>query len=39
MAAFAAPEAEGKGAIRLQGRMVERLHLLAAERLLRLARA
>ena len=38
VAAFAAPEAEGKGAIRLQGRMVERLHLLAAERLLRLAR-
>ena len=37
VAAFAAPEAEGRGAIRLQGRMVERLHLRDAERLLRLA--
>ena len=35
--AFAAPDAEGKGAIRLQGRMVERLHLKEAERVLALA--
>jgi citrate lyase subunit beta/citryl-CoA lyase len=34
VAAFAAPEAAGKGAIRLDGRMVERLHLQAAERML-----
>ncbi len=34
VAAFAAPEAVGKGAIRVDGRMVERLHLAAAERLL-----
>ena len=34
VAAFAAPEAAGKGAIRLEGRMIERLHLKAAERLL-----
>ncbi len=32
--AFAAPEAAGKGAIRVGDRMVERLHLAAAERLL-----
>ena len=32
--AFAAPEAAGKGAIRLDGAMVERLHLAEAERLL-----
>lgn len=38
VAAFASPEAQDKGAIRLQGRMVERLHLEAAERVLRLAR-
>ena len=37
VAAFAAPDAQGKGAIRLQGRMVERLHLVEAERTLRLA--
>ncbi len=37
IAAFAAPAAQGKGAIRLQGRMVERLHLVQAERTLRLA--
>ncbi len=37
VAAFAAPEADGKGAIRLDGRMVERLHLKAAERILRMA--
>ena len=37
VAAFAAPEAQGKGAIRLDGRMIERLHLVEAERTLRLA--
>ena len=37
--AFAAPEATGKGAIRLQGRMVERLHLEDARRVLALAAA
>ena len=37
VAAFAAPEAVGKGAIRLEGRMVERLHLTQAERLLAMA--
>jgi len=37
VAAFAAPEAEGKGAIRLGGRMIERLHLVEAERTLRFA--
>jgi citrate lyase subunit beta/citryl-CoA lyase len=35
--AFAAPEAQGKGAIRLDGRMIERLHLVEAERTLWLA--
>ena len=34
VAAFSAPEAAGKGAIRLDGRMIERLHLQAAERML-----
>jgi len=34
VAAFATPEAEGRGAIRVDGAMVERLHLVAAERLL-----
>ncbi|QBX37719.1 CoA ester lyase [Brevundimonas sp. S30B] len=34
VAAFAAPEAAGLGAIRLDGAMVERLHLKAAERLI-----
>ncbi len=33
-AAFALPENKGKGAIRLDGRMVERLHLVEAERVL-----
>ena len=37
--AFAAPEAVGKGAIRLDGRMIERLHLQAAERMLAVARS
>lgn len=35
IAAFSAPEAEGKGAIRVDGQMVERLHLSEAERVLR----
>ncbi|RDE06142.1 CoA ester lyase [Sphingomonas aracearum] len=39
VAAFAAPEAAGKGAIRVDGRMVERLHLVASERVLALAAA
>lgn len=37
VAAFALPENAGKGAIRLDGRMVERLHLAEAERVLALA--
>ena len=37
VAAFAAPEAAGRGVIRLQGRMLEHLHLRDAERVLRLA--
>ncbi len=39
VAAFAAREAAGKGVIRLDGKMVERLHLTAAERVLRMAGA
>jgi citrate lyase subunit beta/citryl-CoA lyase len=35
--AFAAPDAAGRGAIRLDGAMVERLHLAEAERILALA--
>ncbi|AIT07131.1 malyl-CoA thiolesterase [Sphingomonas taxi] len=35
--AFAAPDATGRGAIRLDGAMVERLHLAEAERILALA--
>jgi citrate lyase subunit beta/citryl-CoA lyase len=34
VAAFALPEHAGKGVIKLEGRMVERLHLQQAERLL-----
>ena len=34
VAAFSVPEADGKGVIRVDGQMVERLHLAAAERLL-----
>lgn len=34
VAAFAAPEAEGKGVIRVNGAMVERLHLVEAQALL-----
>jgi citrate lyase subunit beta/citryl-CoA lyase len=37
--AFAAPENAGRGAIRVNGRMAERLHLLQAERLLAMASA
>jgi citrate lyase subunit beta/citryl-CoA lyase len=37
LAAFAQPENGGKGAISLDGRMVERLHLAQAERLLKKA--
>ena len=39
VAAFAAPDAQGRGAIRLGGEMVERLHLAEADRVLRLAGA
>jgi citrate lyase subunit beta / citryl-CoA lyase len=35
--AFARPENAGRGAIALDGRMVERLHLVQAERVLALA--
>lgn len=34
VAAFAAPEAVGKGAIQIDGQMIERLHLTQAERVL-----
>ena len=34
VAAFATPEAQGRGAIRVEGAMVERLHLTAAEEVL-----
>jgi citrate lyase subunit beta/citryl-CoA lyase len=37
VAAFAAPEAAGKGVLRLEGQMLEHLHLRQAERLLALA--
>ncbi len=36
VAAFAAPDAAGKGAIRVDGAMVERLHLAAADRIVAL---
>ncbi len=36
VAAFARPDAAGRGAIRVEGEMVERLHLAEAERVLRL---
>ncbi len=39
IAAFALPENDDKGAIRLDGAMVERLHLAEAERIISLARA
>ena len=35
VAAFSLPESEGRGAIRIDGQMVERLHLSEAERVLR----
>ncbi len=38
-AAFAMPEQTGKGAIRFDGRMIERLHLVEAERVLAMAGA
>ncbi|MFM9828897.1 MAG: HpcH/HpaI aldolase/citrate lyase family protein [Sphingomonas sp.] len=37
VAAFGAPDAAGRGAVRLDGRMVERLHLREAERVLAMA--
>jgi len=39
IAAFASPENDGRGALRVQGKMVERLHLIQAERLIAAARA
>ena len=39
VAAFAAPENEGRGALRVEGRLAERLHLSEARRLLDLAAA
>ena len=39
VAAFALPEHEALGAIRIEGEMVERLHLAEAERLIKLDRA
>ena len=39
IAAFQAPEAQGKGVITVEGRMVERLHLEMAERTAQIARA
>jgi citrate lyase subunit beta/citryl-CoA lyase len=39
IAAFAAPENAGKGALRVEGRMAERLHLVQAERLVAVAAA
>jgi citrate lyase subunit beta / citryl-CoA lyase len=39
VAAFAAPEAASKGVLKVEGRMVERLHLAQAERLIAVAAA
>jgi citrate lyase subunit beta/citryl-CoA lyase len=39
VAAFAAPENAGKGVLKLEGRMVERLHLAEAERLIAMSEA
>jgi citrate lyase subunit beta/citryl-CoA lyase len=39
VAAFAAPENAGKGVLKVDGRMVERLHLAEAERLMAVAEA
>jgi citrate lyase subunit beta/citryl-CoA lyase len=38
-AAFAAPENAGKGVLRVEGRMVELLHLAEAERVLAISEA
>jgi citrate lyase subunit beta/citryl-CoA lyase len=38
-AAFAAPENAGKGVLKVEGRMVERLHLVEAERLIAISEA
>jgi citrate lyase subunit beta/citryl-CoA lyase len=39
IAAFNAPENSGKGALRVDGKMAERLHLAQAERLVAVAQA
>ena len=39
VAAFAAPEAQGKGAIRVEGKMIELLHLAEAKRTVALAQS
>lgn len=39
VAAFAAPESAGKGVLKLEGRMVERLHLAEAQRLIAISEA
>jgi citrate lyase subunit beta/citryl-CoA lyase len=39
IAAFAAPENAGKGALRVEGRLAERLHCAQAERLVAIAEA
>jgi len=39
IAAFNAPENSGKGALRVDGKMAERLHLAQAERLVAVAEA
>jgi citrate lyase subunit beta/citryl-CoA lyase len=39
VAAFAAPENAGKGVLKVEGRMVERLHLAEAERLIAISEA
>jgi len=39
VAAFAAPENAGKGVLKVEGKMVERLHLAEAERLIAIAEA
>ena len=38
-AAFASPENAGKGVLKVQGKMVERLHLAEAERLIAISEA
>jgi citrate lyase subunit beta/citryl-CoA lyase len=39
IAAFALPEHKGKGVITVEGRMVERLHLVMAERVVAISEA